>query len=53
MNEIMTISKIAIGGRISLTTDVCKYLNVGIGDKVTIIKDDFGQLIIKNTTMEA
>jgi len=46
MTELLAHPKISVGYRIALTEDVCRHLKVKIGDKVQIIRNDDGSILI-------
>jgi|GEM_PF-3170610 len=47
MNELISDPKISIGRRIVLTEDVCRHMNVDVGDRVFLIRNDAGEIVIK------
>lgn len=47
MTEILALAKISVGGRIALSRQVCEELHAAVGDKITIIKTENGQIMLK------
>lgn len=48
MNEILVISRISIGNRIVLSPEICTELQVGIGDKVVLMRNNSGEIVVRN-----
>lgn len=48
MTEILSTAKVSVGWRICLTADTCKTMNINIGDKVVLVRNTDGEIVIRS-----
>lgn len=53
MAKLIVNPKISIGWRIALTEDLCKQMNVSIGDKIYIVRRDDGEIVLRRDLVVA
>lgn len=49
MSEIIVTPKISVGWRIVLSEDLCKEMDVKIGDKILIVRRNDGEIVLRKS----
>lgn len=47
MSEIISAPRVSVGWRICIGEDLCRQMNVSVGDKVVVIRNDEGDIVIR------